>query len=200
MWAAAFWHFGTTFDALRVSVFATVLTGIAVTDLRTYTIPDGFTVFGLAFVTLASFVAPFAGDTGLFASPLDALFGACTGAGAIAVAMWLGEWALGREAMGFGDVTLMAVVGAALGPSRSLMTIFLGALLGTVVFLAVVLPLSSRRPRTITGGGDAPGDADTGEESGLPLVPFGVFLAPAALVTLLWGDTLVSWYLAFINR
>jgi prepilin signal peptidase PulO-like enzyme (type II secretory pathway) len=26
----------------------------------------------------------------------------------------------------------------------------------------------------------------------LPLVPFGVFLAPAALVSLLWGDALIS--------
>ena len=40
------------------------------------------------------------------------MIGACTGAGAIAIAGWLGEVALQREAMGFGDVTLMAVIGA----------------------------------------------------------------------------------------
>ena len=28
-----------------------------------------------------------------------------------------------------------------------------------------------------------------------PLVPFGVFLAPAALVTLLWGDAVLAWLL-----
>jgi prepilin signal peptidase PulO-like enzyme (type II secretory pathway) len=26
-----------------------------------------------------------------------------------------------------------------------------------------------------------------------PLVPFGVFLAPAAMLTLLWGDAFISW-------
>ena len=29
----------------------------------------------------------------------------------------------------------------------------------------------------------------------MPLVPFGVFLAPAAMIVLLWGDTLIAWYL-----
>lgn len=197
VWALAFWHLGASFDALRVAVFATVLTGIGVTDLRTYTIPDGFTVFGIAWVGLTAMIATFVGDTGLFATPLDGLFGACTGAGAIAIAMWLGEWVLGREAMGFGDVTLMAVAGAAIGPSRALLTIFLGALIGTVVFLAIVLPLSSRRQARAVSA-DAP--PVTGEPTGMPLVPFGVFLAPAALITLLWGDALVSWYLSFISR
>jgi leader peptidase (prepilin peptidase)/N-methyltransferase len=30
-------------------------------------------------------------------------------------------------------------------------------------------------------------------------VPFGVFLAPAAMITLLWGDALVRWYVGFIQ-
>ena len=33
-----------------------------------------------------------------------------------------------------------------------------------------------------------------GEEFAFPDVPFGVFLAPAALLTLLWGDALIRWY------
>jgi leader peptidase (prepilin peptidase)/N-methyltransferase len=34
-----------------------------------------------------------------------------------------------------------------------------------------------------------------GTEFALPEVPFGVFLAPAALLALLWGDRLIAWYL-----
>ena len=41
----------------------------------------------------------------------SAIIGACAGAGAIAIVGWLGEVAMKKEAMGFGDVTLMAVVG-----------------------------------------------------------------------------------------
>ena len=55
-----------------------------------------------------------------FASPYDALVGACAGAGMIAIVGWLGEVVTKREAMGLGDVTLMAFVGAALGPTRAL--------------------------------------------------------------------------------
>ncbi len=76
-----------------------------------------------------------------FASPIDAVFGACVGAGAITIIGWLGEVALKKEAMGFGDTTLMAMVGAALGPSRALLTIFAGAFIAAAVFLVVAYPV-----------------------------------------------------------
>ena len=118
--------------------------------------------------------------------------GACAGAGLIAIVGWLGEVALKREAMGMGDVTLMAFAGAALGPSRAIVTVFAGAVLGAVTFLAVVYPVarvrhSGYREQTELALGADGFDA--------PLVPFGVFLAPAALVTLLWGDTVLAWLL-----
>ena len=205
-WLAAIWYFGLTFTGLRVAVFGTVLLGIAITDLRFYLIPDGFTVFGLLWGIATALAAPFIESSTLFAGPWDALLGACVGAGAIAIAGWLGEAALKKEAMGFGDVTLMAVVGAALGPTRSLLTIFIGALLGAVAFLLIVYPVTAwrrrnRRAVAPAGGVIVDGMADSGEAEadGAPLVPFGVFLAPAALLTLLWGDALVRWYLGLIQ-
>jgi leader peptidase (prepilin peptidase)/N-methyltransferase len=116
------------------------------------------------------------------------MMGALAGAGAIAIAGWLGEAALKREAMGFGDVTLMAVVGAALGPQRGLLTIFIGAALGVVVFLGIVLPVSRIRARSVS--------SDNSEEAAFPLVPFGVFLAPAAVLALFYGDPLIHWYIS----
>ena len=71
--------------------------------------------------------------------------GACAGAGMIAIVGWLGEVMTKREAMGLGDVTLMAFVGAALGPSRALITVFLGATLGAVAFAGVVIPVALLR-------------------------------------------------------
>ena len=71
--------------------------------------------------------------------------------------------------MGFGDTTLMAMVGAALGPSRALLTIFVGAFFAAAVFLLLVYPIGLLRARA------------RGETFETPLVPFGVFLAPAAL-------------------
>ena len=189
-WAAAAHFYGPTLTALRVAVFGTVLFGVAMTDAKHYLIPDGFTLFGLLFAIITSIVAFFRGETLLFAGPYDALVGACAGAGMIAIAGWLGEVMTGREAMGLGDVTLMAFVGAALGPTRALMTVFLGASIGAVTFAGVVIPIALLRrghvrEQTELALGSPPFVT--------PLVPFGVFLAPAAVLTLFWGDALLAW-------
>lgn len=189
-WMAAVQYFGPSFTALRVAVFGTVLLGVAMTDAKHYLIPDGFTLFGLVFSLATAVIAFFYGETQVFASPYDALVGACTGAGMIAIVGWLGEVVTKREAMGLGDVTLMAFVGAAVGPTRALMTIFLGATLGAISFAGVVLPVvlvrrGQAREQTELALGSTPFEA--------PLVPFGVFLAPAALLTLFWGDALLAW-------
>ena len=181
-WLAAAAGFGFGFTALRIAVLGTVLLGVSITDAKHYTIPDGFTVFGFLWVLATAFVGQLTGDVAPFASAGDALIGACAGAGAIAIAGWLGEVAFRKEAMGFGDVTLMAVIGGALGPWRALLTIFVAALLGAMLFLLAVYPVTWLRARR------------AGQPFEPPMVPFGVFLAPAALVTLLWGSTLIAWY------
>ncbi|MEP7383208.1 MAG: prepilin peptidase [Gemmatimonadota bacterium] len=192
IWAAAALHFGPTFAALRVAIFATIMLGIAVTDFKHYLIPDGFTVSGLLFLLVTAIVAVFRGEPSPFAGPYDALIGACAGAGAVAIVGWLGEVVLKREAMGFGDVTLMAVVGAAVGPARSLLVLFIGAALGAVTFVGVVYPVVRLRgaPR-----GEQMDLALGAPQAALPEVPFGVFLAPAAVAVLVWGERLISWYL-----
>jgi leader peptidase (prepilin peptidase)/N-methyltransferase len=193
MWVAAYLQFGLTFTAFRVAVLATVLLGISITDAKHFLIPDGFTVFGLLFVLLTSFVALFLGEAEPFARPWDAVLGMCVGAGAISIAGWLGEVWLKRPAMGFGDVTLMAVVGAALGPPRALLTVFIASVLAPIILLGVVYPLSAR------GFADDQGQTELAlEASGgwrRRELPFGVFLAPAALIALLFGDAIIAWYL-----
>jgi leader peptidase (prepilin peptidase)/N-methyltransferase len=186
LWTAALLTYGPTLTMLRVAIGITILLGIALTDLQHYVIPDGFTVTGFLFALVMPVVALFVGNQGPFAGPWDALLGACVGAGFIAIVGWLGEVALGKEAMGQGDVTLMAFVGAMVGPARSLLTVFVASLIGAVVFLAVVLPIGAVRAKR------------RGEAFEVPLVPFGVFLAPAGALTLLWGDAIIDWYLITI--
>lgn len=181
-WVAAVLAFGATFEAVRIAIFGTILFGIAVTDAKHYLIPDGFTLTGLVVVFAAAIAGFFMGETSQFATPWPAFIGACAGAGAITIIGWLAEIAMKREAMGFGDTTLMAVVGAALGAERALLTIIVGAAVGAVFFLMVVGPIVWMRSKR------------TGSEFAFPEVPFGVFLAPAAMLTLLWGDRLIAWY------
>jgi leader peptidase (prepilin peptidase)/N-methyltransferase len=193
MWLVAYFHFGLTITALRVAVLATVLLGIAVTDAKYFLIPDGFTVFGLLFVIFTGVAALYVGEAEPFARPWDSFLGMCVGAGAISIVGWLGEVWLKRPAMGFGDVTLMAVVGAAVGPVRALLTIFIASVIAPLVLLTIVYPLSAR------GLADDKGQTELALEEGGAWrkreLPFGVFLAPAALIALLHGDALIAWYL-----
>lgn len=194
-WLAAVTHYGPTLTALRVAVFVTLLIGIALTDALNYLIPDGFTVFGLLWMMTFSVVGAMAAEPGPFALPYEALIGACAGAGAISIAGWLGEVALRKEAMGFGDVTLMAVIGAAVGPQLALLTIFVAAALGSVAYVLIIYPIRLIRLNRDRRGSLGP---PTENDEIVPEIPFGVFLAPAAVIALLWGPAIIDWYLGSV--
>ena len=167
IWTAAFWFYGLTFTALTGAVFSTILLGIGVTDARHYLIPDEYTWGGLALGLVLSLQH---GLTGLY----DATLGAAVGFCLLYFVAWAGEKAFGEEAMGGGDIKMMAMVGAFLGWKGVLLTIFGGAALGTLIFV----PLSFRKKR---------------------LVPFGVFLALAAGAVFVVGDAIARWYMNFLR-
>lgn len=163
-WLAAAVRYGFSWQALSIAIFFTLLLGIALTDAYTYTIPDEFSLGGLAFGLLLAIP-----DGGI--SFWESLGGAALGFGLLWGVAWVGEWMFKKPAMGGGDIKMMAMVGAFLGPIGVLLTIFIGALVGTIVFG----PISWK----------------TGK-----LVPFGIFLALGAGVTQAWGGAIVEWYRA----
>ncbi len=162
IWAASVVHYGLSLTAATAAVFGTLLLGIGVTDARHYLIPDEYTWGGL----LAGLLLALAAGLGPL---LDAAIGAAVGFTLLYAVAVLGEKAFGKEAMGGGDIKMMAMVGAFVGWKGVLLTIFGGALIGTVVF--VPIHLKTRK-----------------------LVPFGVFLAAAAAITFVMGDAIVAWY------
>lgn len=162
IWAGSVYVYGPSWTALSTAAFLTLLLGIAVTDARRYIIPDAFSLGGLGVGLLLS-LAP----GGL--TPLQSAIGAAVGFIFLYVVAALGEYAFKKPAMGGGDIKMMAMIGAFLGPFGALLTCFVGALVGTVVFGPVSLKTKK-------------------------LVPFGVFLAVGGAVVLVWGDEMVHWY------
>ena len=79
------------------------------------------------------------------------------------------------EGMGFGDIKMMAMVGAFLGWGYAWLTILLGSLLGAVVGSLFIL--ISRKGRRYE-------------------LPFGSFLAAGAIASTLWGRQVFSFYLS----
>jgi leader peptidase (prepilin peptidase)/N-methyltransferase len=164
IWVGAAWYYGVSLDALAAAVLGTILLGIAITDVRHYLIPDEYTLGGLPIGLVLSLRA---GVGGLIGS----LIGAAVGFTLLYVVAAVGEKVFQKEAMGGGDIKMMAMVGAFVGWQGVLLTIFGGSLLGTLVF-APLLAFKIKQ-----------------------LVPFGVFLAAAAAITFVFGEELVVWYL-----
>ena len=167
IWTGATWYYGPSLLALSGALFGTVLLGIAFTDARHYLIPDEYTWGGLAIGVALSLRNGFDGLA-------DAVLGAAVGFALLYFVAWAGERVFGEEAMGGGDIKMMTMVGAFVGWEGVLLTVFGGALLGTLIFV----PLSFGKKR---------------------LVPFGVFLAIAAAVVFVVGDTVAAWYFAFLR-
>lgn len=80
----------------------------------------------------------------------------------------------GIEGMGFGDVKMMAMVGAFLGAPLTLLTIMIGSLLGSIIGLAFIRFASKTREYEL---------------------PFGTFLSMAGIISVLYGQDLVRWYI-----
>jgi leader peptidase (prepilin peptidase) / N-methyltransferase len=168
LWGYLAWRQGLTLETLRGAVFGTILLGIAMTDARAYIIPDEFTWGGLALGLLLSLAG------GLHSFTAAAL-GAAVGFALLWLVAVLGTWAFKQDAMGGGDIKMMAMVGAFVGWKGVLLTVFLGSLLGSLIF--VPLTLAGRKK----------------------LVPFGIFLAMGAAASYLIGPPILAWYTGFLT-
>jgi leader peptidase (prepilin peptidase)/N-methyltransferase len=187
LFLACFYAFGLTPEALKWAAFAAIMVVLVFTDLRERILPDvvNFTGFGIGLAF--SFVTKPIDGTALwianhmfdFPPPapvlsfVDAILGAALGSGLL----WIvseGYFRLRRrEGMGLGDVKMMLMAGAFLGVKRVLLTIFVGAVLGSVLGLLFILV---RRK-----GSDYE-------------LPFGTFLGAAALLVVFYGTPAVNWY------
>ena len=167
LWAFMGWYHGATLAGLTGAVFFTILLGITLTDAREYIIPDEFSLGGLVLGILFSI-------PGGFSTIANAMLGAAAGLALLWAIGALGARMFKEEAMGGGDIKMMAMVGAFVGWQGVLLTVFLGALLGTLVFV----PLSFLGRKR--------------------LVPFGVFLSIGAAATWLAGPTVIAWYRNFV--
>ena len=126
-------------------------------------------------ITLPGIVAGFVSSLVLPPGPLMSLAGIAVGGGLL-WAIAEGWYRLRKvEAMGFGDVKMLAMVGAVLGVKLVFLTFVLSSFIGGVV--ATVLVVTRR--------------ADMATK-----VPYGTMLAAAALVASLYGERLVTWYLS----
>lgn len=216
LFLACYAQFGLTLETLKFCVFAFLLVGLIFTDAETKLLPDALTLPGLLiglgfsfFVPVHDIVARFLPGIVSMQDPAeswrwlslgDSLLGAIMGASFIYGSGMFYKLARGVEGMGFGDVKLMAMIGAFVGLKLTLFTIFGASILGALFGLSSVPAVWIKRTRRhIQRGKPAPLARRQAWASARNVyryyaMPFGVFLGTMALIGVFLGDALFRWY------
>jgi leader peptidase (prepilin peptidase) / N-methyltransferase len=219
-------HFGLTLAMLKCIVLGYLLLGLIFTDAETKLLPDAMTLPGLALGILFSLVVPvddlasriMPGMVSLAMrgeiswrlwSLSDSLLGAAVGASFLYGAAAIYLRARGVEGMGFGDVKLMAMIGAFLGTKLTVLTIFAASLAGSLFGISTILAVWIKRlhriqARRASSNTSSPVSSSNNakrrawQSARLALryyeMPFGVFLGAMALLSFFFGNSLLHWY------
>lgn len=167
--AAVFYKFGFTWECLIYTIVVPTLVIITAIDIEHQIIPDKITLPGIAFGLVA----------GTYMHGFwDSLIGLLVGGGLFLFLAEVYFKVRGNMGMGGGDIKYIAAAGALLGWAQVLLVIFLGSLAGALF------------------GGLGMGIKKL---DFLSKIPFGPFLALATLISIFFGENILSLYLNLMS-
>ncbi|MCU1287099.1 MAG: type 4 prepilin peptidase 1 [Acidobacteriales bacterium] len=217
LFVVSFLTFGLSAEAIKYCVFSFLIVGLIFTDADLKLLPDAMTLPGMGLGLLFSLFITISGAAWVgnhAAGFLDALpfelrwraasfLAAVLGAAFGSFTIWgIGELyklVRGVEGMGFGDVKLMAMVGAFLGVKLTLLTLLLGSMLGSIAGMFALLSVLAKRLKRYRASSKGRRKAWTSAQLVLRRyeMPFGVFLGSMALFSSYFGERIMNWYLGF---
>lgn len=175
LYVTALWRFGLGWHLIPIFAFCSAMVVITFIDMDFQIIPNIISIPGAVVGLLAgAIIFPDIFKTNQILGFWNSLTGLVIGGSLFLLVALLGEWMFNKEAMGMGDVKMMAMVGAFLGWKGVVLTTFTGSLAGTIVSIFMMVYKGKDRHSQI---------------------PFGPFLAAGALITLFYGKELLSLYL-----
>ncbi len=163
-----YWQFGFSLNFGIFAFLSSVLLVIFFIDLDFQIIPD---VITLPAIALGLAVSLLPGGIGI----VNAAIGLLVGGSSLYLIAMLGDWLFKKESMGGGDVKMAAMLGAFLGWQKIILIFISSAVIGLVVSLVIMIFSAQVRETRV--------------------VPFGPFLATAAILSIVYGDQLISLYL-----
>lgn len=163
-----YWQFGFSLNFGIFAFLSSALLVIFFIDLDFQIIPDVITLPGIA-LGLAVSLLPGGIDI------VNAAIGLLVGGSSLYLIAMLGDWLFKKESMGGGDVKMAAMLGAFLGWQKIILIFISSAVIGLVVSLVIMIFSAQVRETRV--------------------VPFGPFLATAAILSIVYGDQLISLYL-----
>lgn len=167
VFALIFLRYGYSWTTLEYIVFAWSLIVVSFIDIDLMILPDVFTLSGIVIGLVGAALNP-------ERTFLSALTGMLMGGGFLWLIAYLYLLFRKEEGMGGGDIKLLAWIGAVLGWTSVPFVILASSILGSVV--GVLIALRSK----------------AGLKS---VIPFGPYLALAAILFILGGDSIGAWYI-----
>jgi leader peptidase (prepilin peptidase)/N-methyltransferase len=169
-----YFHHGRTMGLPFIAscLFASAMISLGFIDYYHQILPDEITLPGLVLAL----------GYGLVRQDMSfrqALIGTAVGSGFLLFVYGVYFLVRRKEGLGMGDVTMLLVIGAYLGWLPTVLTLILASFTGALVGVFFILVRKKDMQFAL---------------------PFGTFLAPAALVALLWGEKIIEAYLSLYKR
>ncbi len=192
LFAAVTWHDGLSFALAFDLAFAAAIVALIFIDAEHMILPNAITYPGILFALITRVTVPYLAGPAHFddlpqlqsmlppmypvwlVSLIGAVIGALAGGGSLWLMGFLWEKLRGVEAMGFGDVKMMFMVGAFLGWRLTILTILIAAFSGSLTGIALMV--------------------QRGRKNLQMMLPFGIFLGIGSIVCLLIGTRIIEWY------
>ena len=157
--------FGITVQFGALLILISLLIASSIIDYRLQIIPNKITYFGIILGLIFSLIFD-------YISIKLALLGLIIPAGFLLLIALIT-----KGGMGIGDVKFAAMIGTFIGPKLTLIGIFLGALIGSIIGLVLLL---------------------LGQKTRKSKLPFGPLIALGSLVMIFGGQKIINWYLELI--
>ena len=164
---ALFLKFGPGLVFVILFLFCSAMVVVTFIDLEHQIIPDRITLPGIVVGFAVSFFIPQLGW-------LNSLIGIVAGGGSLLLVAYAYQLITKKDGMGGGDVKLLAMMGAFFGWKAVLFIIFAASMVGSVIGVGVML--AQKKDSTLA-------------------IPFGPFLASAAVLYIFFGRQIIFWYL-----
>jgi leader peptidase (prepilin peptidase)/N-methyltransferase len=161
-----FWHFGVGCASVAYAVLFSALLVVTGTDFTHQMIPNAVTIPGILIGLLCA-------TTVLPVGWVNSVLGVLVGGGLLWLLAWVSPYLFGKEGMGGGDIKLLAMIGAFLGWKATLLTVMIGASVGSVVGVGLISLNVIKKD---------------------DYIPFGPFLALGAVLSLFFHEPLFEWY------
>ncbi len=160
--------FGLTPKFFAYAIMASSLIVATFVDFEIQEIPDEVSIGALVIGLILAIAFPSVlNETNRLNSFLNSILGALAGGGMIYAMGVLGEFAFKREAMGGGDVKLLAMIGAFIGWKLTVLTFFLAPVFGSVVGITLKM------------------------RYGKEIIPYGPYLSLAAVSSIFFGENIL---------